>query len=298
VDGGVWCGDGSPADFGVDQRRDDGASLCWDSAPLAQRLELLGKGEAQLELSVDHPQALVAARVCDVAPDGASTLIARGLLNLSRREGHHRSVPMPVGEAVVARIPLQATAHAVPAGHRIRLAVSNTYWPLAWPSPASTTLTVHCGPRSILSLPRRVASEADAQFVPFGDPERGIPLASEATMLRPGGRQLRRDLATGELELEFDWHPARSRIVATDTEIGEENVTAYRITEGDPLSASVQCRVVVTLARPGWNIRVEASSTMTCDAESFTVTTTLDAFEDNVRVHAATFTHRFPRDGV
>ena len=55
VDGGVWCGDGSPADYGLDQRPEDGASLCWDSEPLPERVEILGKGEAQLELSVDSP---------------------------------------------------------------------------------------------------------------------------------------------------------------------------------------------------------------------------------------------------
>ena len=147
VDGGVWCGDGSPADYGLDQRFEDGSSLCWDTAPLSERVEILGKGEAHLEVSVDKPWALVAVRVCDVAPDGASTLIARGLLNLSRREGHDRSVPMPVDEPVLVRVPLQATAYAIPAGHRIRLAVSNTYWPMAWPSPEATRLTVHCGPR-------------------------------------------------------------------------------------------------------------------------------------------------------
>jgi hypothetical protein len=30
----------------------------------------------------------------------------------------------------------------------------------------------------------------------------------------------------------------------------------------------------------------------------FIVTTTLDAFEENVRFHARTYTHHFPRDGV
>jgi len=117
-------------------------------------------------------------------------------------------------------------------------------------------------------------------------------------MLRPGGRRVRHDLPTGEVEVEFDWHPSRTRILATGTELGEENVTTYRIVEGDPLSATVVCRVVVSLARQDWNTRVDAASTMTCDAERFTVTTTLDAFEDNVRVHAATYTHHFPRDGV
>jgi putative CocE/NonD family hydrolase len=300
VHGGVWCGDGSPADFPLDQRPDDGASLCWDSAPLAERVELLGKGEVQLELSVDRPHALVAARVCDVAPDGTSTMIARGVLNLSRRDGHGLSVPMPVGKSVLVCIPLQSTAYAVPAGHRIRLAVSSTYWPLAWPAPEPVVLTVHCGNRSLLSLPRRRTADAqlDVRLVRFGEPERGTPLASETIMVRPGGRRVRRDLSTGEVEVEFDWHPSLTRILATGTELGEENVTTYRIAETDPLSATVVCRVVVSLARPGWNTRVAATSTMTCDADRFTVTTTLDAFEDNVRVHAAAYTHRFPRDGV
>jgi hypothetical protein len=37
---------------------------------------------------------------------------------------------------------------------------------------------------------------------------------------------------------------------------------------------------------------------MTCDEEVFTVTTALDAYEGETRVHALTRTHRFPRDGA
>jgi uncharacterized protein len=295
VDGGVWCGDGSPADFAADQRADDGASLCWDSDPLQGRFELLGRGRATLRVSVDRPLALIAARVCDVAPDGTSTLVARGLLNLARREGQDRSVPMPVDTPVEVTVPLQSTGYAVPAGHRVRLAVSPTYWPWAWPSPEPVTLTIHGG---ALTLPRRGESALDAQLTPFGPAEQGTPLSSETTMLRDGGRTLARDLATGATEVRFDWHPSRTRILATGTEMGEENLTTYSIVEGDPLSASVHCRVVVTLDRPGWHTRTEATSTMTCDRDRFTVTSTLDAFEDGVRVHAANHVHHFPRDGV
>jgi putative CocE/NonD family hydrolase len=295
LDSGVWCGDGSPADFPLDQRADDGGSVCWDSAPMSERVELLGQAEAELEVSVDRPWAFAVVRVCDVAPDGASTLIARGLLNLSRREGHDRTVPMPIDEPVRVRVLLQSTAYAVPAGHQIRLAVSNAYWPMAWPSPEPTTLTVHHG---TLSLPRRGPSALDAGLRPFEAPENGTPLATEKTMVRPGGRRVRRDLSGGWVEVEFDWHPSRTRIVATDTEMGEENVTTYRIVEGDPLSATVTCNVEVSLARPGWNTRTLASATMTCDAERFIVTSVLDAFEDNVRVYTRSWRHEFPRDGV
>ncbi|MGH2858928.1 MAG: CocE/NonD family hydrolase [Solirubrobacteraceae bacterium] len=295
IDGGVWCGDGGPADFALDQRPDDGASLCWDTEPLGERVELLGRAEARLQLSVDRPQALVAVRVCDVAPDGTSTLVARGLLNLSRRQGHDHSVPMGIGAPTPVTIAMQSTAYAIPAGHRVRLAVSPTYWPWAWPSPEAVTLTVHGG---ALALPRRTPGPLDDQMPPFGPPESGEPLASEQTMLRPPGRRAHRDLATGEVQLEFDWHGSRTRIVATDTEMGEENVTTYRIVEGDPLSATVDCRVTTTLRRRGWSTEVRAASTMTCDSDTFTVTTTLDAFDDGVRIHAAAHVHTFPRDGV
>ena len=53
---GVWCGDGGPADGGGDQRPEDGASLCWDTAPLGERLELLGHAAAELELTADRPR--------------------------------------------------------------------------------------------------------------------------------------------------------------------------------------------------------------------------------------------------
>jgi putative CocE/NonD family hydrolase len=302
TEGGVWDGDGGPADFPLDQRPDDGSSLCWDSDPLSERVELLGIGKAKLELSADRPSALVVVRVCDVAPDGTSTLVARGFLNLTRREGHDRTVPMPPGEPVLATVPLQSTGYAIPAGHRLRLAVSNSYWPMLWPSPVRTTLTVHCGPRCVLSLPRRRSSELDAQLRPFEEPRSGTPLATETTKARGGGRgggrRLRRDLSTGETEIEFDWRPSGARIIDTDTEMAEDNITTYRIIEGDPLSATVSSDVDVSLARPGWNTRVRATGTMTSDAERFIVTTALEAFEDNSRVFARTYTFEFPRDGT
>jgi hypothetical protein len=299
IDGGVWCGVGAPGEFASDQRADDAGSLCWDGPPLAERVELLGQARAVLTLSVDRAQAMVAVRVCDVAPDGASTLVARGLLNLSRREGHDQTVAMPVGEPVTVAVPMQSAGYAIPAGHRIRLAVSSSYWPWAWPAPEPVTLTVHCGEDSRLELPRRTAGALDAGLEPFGEPETGTPLATETTMLRgKGGRSVRHDLATGETEVELDYQGWRTKLADTDLEMGEDNRVTYRIVEGNPLSATVVSRAVTTLDRPGFHVRTEAATTMTCDAEAFLVTTVLDAFEGDVRICARTFTHRFPRDGA
>ena len=57
LDSGVWCADGNEADAAVDQRADDGRSLSFASAPLPERIELLGNARVEIELESDRPVA-------------------------------------------------------------------------------------------------------------------------------------------------------------------------------------------------------------------------------------------------
>ena len=97
LESGTWVAWGSPVDFAADQRAEDGRSLCFTSPPLDERLELLGFPEVALTLASDRPCALVAARLCDVAPDGVSTLVTTGVLNLTHRESHEHPTPLVPG---------------------------------------------------------------------------------------------------------------------------------------------------------------------------------------------------------
>jgi predicted acyl esterase len=292
LDAGVWCGDGGPADLPGDQRADDGASLCWDW-PVETPVELLGHVVAELELEADRPAALAAVRLCDVAPDGASALIAREVFNLTHREGHDRVVAVVPGERMRVRIPLMSTGYALPAGHVLRLAVSPTYWPWAWPSPEAVTLTVHGGR---VELPVRTG-EGAPPLPQWGPAEAAAPLESESLHAGRTGRTLTRDLATAATELAFDWIDHRTRHKASGTVLGERNMARYRIAEGDPLSAEVECATTVELERADWAIRTEITARMTCTREAFIVTTTLDAYDGTRRSHARRWTHEIPRDG-
>ena len=291
---GVWCGDGSPADGPADQRPEDGASICWDVDPLAERVELLGVAAAVLELEADQPVAFVVARLCDVAPDGSSSLIARGVLNLTHREGHDKVVPVVPGAPMTVRVPMQSTAYAVPAGHALRLAISPTYWPWIWPSPEPVTLTAGA---ARLELPVRHASALDAELRPFGPPESGQGLAKEYSRQGPTGRTVHHDLDTGTVDVEFPWIDHRHVITDSGTLLGERNVVHYVLTEGDPLSAAARVELDVELERGDWRTRVEVRSEMTCDGDRFLVTTELDAFEGAVRRFARRWSHAIPRDG-
>ena len=81
---------------------------------------MLGFPEVSLALRSDRPDALVAVRLCAVAPDGSSLLITRGVLNLTHRDGHASPAPLEPGRRYDVSVRLDAIAQAIPAGHRLR----------------------------------------------------------------------------------------------------------------------------------------------------------------------------------
>ena len=295
ADAGAWCPYGRPTDLAPDQRAEDGLSLSFTTAPLGDSLEVLGRPLVKLELAADRPLALVAVRLCDVAEDGASLLIARGLLNLTHRDDHARIVPVVPGESMVVELPLDFSAHSFRPGHRIRLSLSPTYWPFAWPSPEPVTLTIMSGARTLLRLPVRPSSPLDSELDGFGPPEHAevAPGYSRVT----ADRRIDRDVASHAFEI-LTTVSETSRLDEADLDFGERTQTRYRLVEGEPLSARVDWSATHFLKRGEWQIRVETRTSVTSDESEFTVTTELDAYDRDVRVHATRRQVRIARDGV
>ena len=68
-------------------------------------------------------------KLCDVADDGTSTLITRGFLNLTHRDGHTDAAPLTPGEFVDVEVELETCAYTVLPGRRLRLSVTGVDWP-------------------------------------------------------------------------------------------------------------------------------------------------------------------------
>src|SRR5207302_3015972 len=115
-----------------------------------------------------------------LAPTSASTLVTRGLLNLTHRESHAQPTPLEPGIRYTVTVCLDAVAYALPAGHRWRVAVSPTYWPWAWPAPEPVTLSLFSGGASRLTLPVRPQRPEDADLPPLPPAESAPPAATEA----------------------------------------------------------------------------------------------------------------------
>jgi predicted acyl esterase len=295
---GVWCPYGRPGDLATDQQEEDGLALSFTSAPLAAPLEILGFPEVRLTLASNRPQALLAVRLCDVAPSGASTLVTWGLLNLAHRESHARPSPLEPGQPYTVTIRLNAIAHRLPAGHRWRVAVSPTYWPHAWPAPAAVTLTLYLGQDSYLQLPVRPSQPQDEAITPFEPPEHAPFLAHRRLRSEARQRTVEHDLIQEKWILVERVEGGLCRLEASGLEFGSTDTNIYTIVEGEPLSAMVRCDRMVSLGRGDWQTRVETSSLMSADAEQFHVTSTLDAYEGNTRVFTRTWHCTVPRDLV
>jgi uncharacterized protein len=290
IEAGAFMGSGVVEHLPGDQRREDGLSLAYTSIPLRERLTVLGQPEVDLDLAVDRPDALVAVRVCEVTPSGASRLLARGQLNLTHRYGHAKPEPMVPHERTTVTVKLNATGHVIEAGSRIRVAVSPTYWPWAWPSPRPVSLTVFSGENSRLRLPVRTSHEQEdpPSFVLHDVPQIDIPT-------RGGDRHVTHDWVTGRAELVAKGEKESIR-QGGGLELVEWSEDRFSIVEGDPLSAEVECERTSEISRGDWRIRIETFSTMSSDAHNFLITNGIDAYECDTRVAAKRWVKQIPRD--
>ena len=296
--GGEWMGTGVVGDRPADQRDDDGRSLVFDTAPLAEAVEILGNPEINLLLASDQPQAQLAVRLCDLAPDGTSLRVSIGVLNLCHRESAAAPQPMRPGASTPVRLTLKVCGHRFPAGHRIRIAVSTSYWPLLWPARDLATLTIATR-GSRLTLPvRRGGGDIIVQ------PPRQVS-PTPATTLDAGhvARSVAFDLITDTARYNTIgrgglFGEGVTRWTETGTSLSHDLERIMTVQADDPLSAETRIEQRYSIAGAGFAVRIESVTGMTADRETFTLTGTLRVFEGEDLVQTREWREHVPRDHV
>jgi len=259
---GMWCPFG-PGDLAADQRPDDLVSMTFDTAPLPSDLSLLGAPVLVADVQGEQG-AQVIARLCEVAPDGSSLLLSWGVQTLD-------------GSPHV-RVRMNALGHRVTAGHRLRLALAASYWPMVWPSAVPP-------PRVTTGVSRLVLPVWTPQTMPvaFEEPECAQPAAFE--VLRKGLLTIYDD-GTGRRADQGRIRHANGMEVET-VFIDEMTWT------GDKPTALFAREF--ELARGDWQTRIAVSGEMTSDHDGFDVRVGLIASTGNERCADRTWAFRFPR---
>jgi hypothetical protein len=124
VKAAVW----GPVDQGANEDRDD--VLVYTGDELKEPISFAGNIEAKLYVSADTPDADWAVKLVDVRPDGFAQNLATGILRGRYRESLLQPKPLKSGEVVEITVDLGPCAATLAKGHRLRVDICGSLFPL------------------------------------------------------------------------------------------------------------------------------------------------------------------------
>jgi uncharacterized protein len=297
LDSGRYFPFGNKADLPTDQREEDGRSVTFDTPVLEHPYEILGWPRISATVRAQENQ-LVFVRLCDVAPDGTSTLVTRGCLNLAKRESMAINTAVVPGEPMEIAFGLTAIGWTFQPGHRIRVAFSTSYFPWMWPLPGTGGVRLDVA-KSSITLPQRDGS-ASATEVVFEEAEQNQPLS--VVFDQP-------DVPLVERLIEFDPAAGVWRLTSQpnyggrrefpDGLVYDENAQEiYEIAPNDPLSALATSHWMIKMNRKDWQVAIEVTAKMRATEHCFLTEHTLTAWLDEQVIAQRSWNAEIPRSSV
>jgi len=290
VEAGFWWGELLP-----DQRPADAYSLTYDSVPLNEDLTILGRPHALLRASSTAPLADWFARLSDVAPDGTVTQVTGAGLSGAQRESAADPKDMEANKTYSLNVEMHLTSWTFPKGHRIRLAVSNALWPMAWPTPYAMTTTLQLGTsegsRLVLPLVPPSVYAAPEFNAPAPMEERkdmkaeGFPWPGEWKTERDELNGKTKVLWNGKSEETYPWGKE------TDTE-----ALTYEADDNHSEISSVRGEAEIEMALKDRTLTWRGHLTLTSDAKNFYYKYVRELLQDGKQVKEKKWEETVPRD--
>lgn len=291
---GKWCSYAQPGDQPSDQRFDDACSLTFDTDVLAQDMEILGQPVLEVDLESDSPVAMLAVRINEVDPTGEVTRVTYGLLNLTHRDGNEHPEPLVPGRRYRVRVPCKHVGQRFCAGNRLRLSISTSYWPLAWPSPEPATVSIHLA-SSHLQLPLRSPRPEDRRLPPFGAAEAGEPLARVQIEPARCHWQIHEDLADDSRVLDIVDGAGTFEFSGNGLRVTRHGHEQYRSRGNDYTSPCVDIHREMGFERADWKVRTVTDLKVQSDGGTFAVDASLKAYEDGTLAYEQQWHRQIPR---
>jgi uncharacterized protein len=285
VTGSIWCAATLPFGLPWDQRLDEAFSLVYDW-PVIEETEIMGHPRVELTVSSTVPVAFVSAKLCDVAPDGRSAMVTRGILNLTHRDSHEEPERLVPGERVSATIELDATSYVFEPGHTMRLDLAGSDFPSSWPPPLAGAIEIDRA-GSALVLP--VLDGPPLLPAPVFEPGHPEPSRPERVRWAIG-----EDVLARERTVTIDHGGVRGRTglaQSSDRYWGEIGVRSHepgvcRATAGASLEL-------------GWDeasVKAEAWATLRSDPQTWHLSIGLTVFEGDEQIAQRRWEHTTARD--
>jgi hypothetical protein len=283
-------------DLPPDQTPDDLRSVVFDSEPLTEDIEIVGNPMLKVRLSSSAPVAKIVVRLNEVTPAGTSWSVSYGLLNLTHRESHTNPTPLVVGKEYDVDLSCYFTAHRFKKGNRIRVAISESLWPMIWPSPKPVELKIITGVSS-LTLPVRPQGLAEPPM-PIAEIKDRIVAREKGDTSGPNRYEVRQSGpdAHGRVLIHKRLRDLPETLADIGTTVSGGSDWFLSIQEGDPNSSVWQLRWFSKISRGEWDTTTESSLELSSTAEEFRLKESITAWEGEKVVFEKSWDHKIPRD--
>jgi putative CocE/NonD family hydrolase len=293
TEAGLWWGE-----LLDDQRPADAYALTYETPPLNEDLAILGRVHVKLTASSDAPLAHWFVKLEDVADDGRVTAITGAGINGAQRRSTEQPEALTPGTEYPLDFDLYFTSWVWPAGHRVRVTVSNAQWPMFWPTPyLMTTRLVLGGEKgSVIVLPtvpvhgRTPAPFAAAQALEV-PPD--VSHKGDSLFAWPGTTKIERDPTKsrstftwqGGSGMHFSWgdHDESERLV-------------YEVDDNHPDQSRGEGNIEITQTLKDRKLTWRGHLEQTSDATRFHYTYTRELLKDGVVIRSRTWREDVPRD--
>lgn len=280
------------AEMPGDQRIDDAGSLTFDTRPLLEAEDYLGQPVLDLELSCSAETANLVARIVDVHPDGTATRVAFGVLNLAHRNGNAQPVPMEKNRKTRVTLVLDACGYRFRAGHRIRLSLSTSYWPIILPSPTDPGVTIDTASVS-LSLPLL----GDHREIVVPQPANPDPLPHYIEHSPSETRRtVERDMTKGLTHYRIYENTGLVEHPGTGNATQDIREETWTIAPDDPHSMTGASTWTCIARRGQQSLKTVSTSRLGCTQSEWITSARVEAFEGETKIFEKTFEKRIRRD--
>ena len=236
----------------LEQSYDDELSHTWDSAPLDAVLTCCGEGAVTLTVRANTPVFSVAVRLCEVTADQRSWLVAYALQRVARADD---------SEMMTITLGLGAFAHQFQPGSRIRVAISQNLWPLAFPLGHRFVVDLHSG---ALQLPVTSAHADELDLPAFVSASPNAAEIAQYAIVPPDDK--------GQLELSVRQPPTHRTVEQGDgrrVDLGRSGSQYSAITQTQPHTSLWTQDSEMSWTRDGWRCVVRAGYELSCDTDFF-----------------------------
>ena len=275
LDGGEYCAIWLGPDLPGDQRIDDVNSATFTTEELTKQIDIVGAPRVKLKLRPTTSTAQISVRLNHIHPTGASTRITYGVFNLGYVDGFDNPRKLRKGETISIEFNLDQIAYSVSKGHKIRLSISNAYWPLLWPTPEKGAIEVIAG-----SIDIPFINDGLYNFRQFLPEKADEPWKTKTIRKATNTRKVIRNIGSDEVTVEIIDDFGSVRDLTHDLEIGSIAREWWTIQPDDPLSANGRTHWTEERSRGEWKTRTETFATMRSDAENFYIHAKLEAYEN------------------